>query len=366
MSISTDESRVLPEVAMTDELAAAIQAAISTADVKSLLVAEAEKQLATKTQLDSDQAAATQAAADKIAADQAEADAVAKANQIFSRTEIIGGREFHFEASTEGELDRQVLNAFKVAYNVQQPETRAEVVDPNAAAQAAEAETLAKVELERKFKLGEISAADYIQQSGAVNEYLSKQGISIDSLKAVVENNRVAATQQSWAEASEIFRNSPAGESWPGGEKNRALLGDKLAALGLVDAEDKVAALSQAYAAMKQTGAYFVNGDEPITTAADVASSRAVVAEQTVVAQQAEQTRAAAAAKVRSMSSSLFGASSGTSGAPVTSPAVVDAKKAIPDNATPQEILEAWKAAQVAGGQDPNAAFTAAFRAKQI
>jgi hypothetical protein len=368
MSTPENEVRVLPEVTMTEELAAAIQQAITAADVKSILMAEAEKQLATKTQLDADQAAAAQATAAKAAADQAAAEAVAKANQVFTRTEIIGGKEIPFSASSEAELDRLILNAFKVAYSIQQTPAPVEpVVDHAAEAAAAEAATLAKAELERKFRLGEISVADYMEQSGAVKDYLAKQGVSIETLQKVVETT----TTQSWEQASEIFRNSPAGADWPGGVKNRQLLGDKLAALGLVDAEDKVAALAQAYAAMKATGAYFVNGDEPVVVTpqqiqADPVEAARVAKAAADAEAAAQAVRVAAAEKVRSMSSSLFGASSGTSGAPIVSPAVVEAKKIVPADADPQEIMRVWKEAQLAAGINPNEAFIAANRGKTI
>ena len=365
---------VLPEVNMTPELAAAIQAALTTADVKSLLVAEAEKQNATKLQLDADQAAAAQAAADKVAADAKAAEEIAKANQVFSRDEVIGSQTYHFEASTEGELDRQVLNAYKVAYNTHQPETRAvEVVDPAAQAAAAEAEVLAKAELERKFKLGEITAADYIQQSGAVDAYLAAQGLSVDTLRAVVEDKKQNAQIQSWESASEVFRTG-VGADWPGGTKNRALLGDKIAALGLTDADDKVAAMAQAWAAMKQSGAYFPNGDESVAVAptqSEAEKAAAVEAAKKAAAQAdtdrvAAELKAAAAQKIRSMSSSLFGASSGTSGSPVVSPVVADAKKVIPADASPAEILQAWKDAQVANHVDPDEAFRTTYRGNRI
>jgi hypothetical protein len=371
----TTNVTVLPEVTMTLELATAIQNAVSATDIKALIVAAAEQELATRTQLDADQATATQAAADKVAADQAAADAIAQANQKFARTEVIGGREFHFEASTEGELDRQVLNAFKVAYNVQQPAERAaDAIDPAvaaAAAAAAEADVLAKTELERKFRLGEITTKDYIEQSGAMNEFLANQGISVESLKNVVTKNQEDTVHQSWVEASEVFRNT-VGADWPGGEKNRALLGDKLAAMGLVDAEDKVDAMGKAWAAMKTTGAYFEHGDEPAHVAAAAVvdpvaeAARIAAANIAATAATADAVRVAAALRTRATSSSMFGASSGVSGAPILSPAVAAAKSVIPADASPQEILAAFHAEQIKNGIDPNAAFIAANRAKAI
>jgi hypothetical protein len=367
---TNDEILVLPEVAMTDELAAAIQAAVSSADVRGLLLAEAEKQLAIRTEHDQAQADATQAAADKVAADAAAAAEIARANQTFTRDEVIGGKTFHFESSTEGELDRQILNAYKVAYNVQQPVAPVAVVDPAIAIQAAEAAAIARTELERKFRGGEVTAADYIEQTGALDEYLVKRGINPTALKEIVDENAttkaLAVSHRSWEVASETFRNT-VGADWPGGERNRELLGDKLAALGLIDAEDKVAAMGQAWAAMKKSHSYFPHGDaDAPTPVAAAAVADPVVAAAAVAQPAVEAVRAAAAAKVRSMSSSLFGQSSGTSSAPVVNPAVVAASKLVPDNATPAEILQAWKDTQVANGVDPNAAFTNQFRAKAM
>ena len=370
---------VLPEVTMTPELAAAIQNAASGPEVRGLIMAEAEKQLALATQGAADQAIAEKAAADQIIAEKAAADAAAPAP---TRMVEIGGRSFTFEGADEAELDRLELNALKVAYAVQAPasvQTVAEPVITAAQAQAAaETEVLAKVELERKFRAGEISPADYIQQSGAMRDYLAKEGVSLESLKAVVESNQDTRFEQSWKAAGDAFQNSPAGLDWPGGKKNQELLGLKIAAMGLTDAEDKVAAIAQAYAAMKQTGLYFPNGDDntvvPAANAGAVAAAKAAAdaavaaaaaaADPAAVA--AAQARAVAAAKVQAMSSSMFGMSSGTSGATVVSPAVIDAKKLVPADATPAEIMAAYNEAQIAAGINPNDAFLASRRSKAM
>jgi hypothetical protein len=62
----------------------------------------------------------------------------------------------------------------------------------------------------------------------------------------------------------------------------------------------------------------------------------------------------------------MFGQSSGMSGSPVLSPEVAAAKQIIPNNATGQEILDAWKAAQVANGRGVDEAFIADHRAHKI
>lgn len=375
MGTENIEAQVLPEVAMTPELAKAIQDAVSGPEVRALIMAEAEKQLAASTQLATDQAAAEAAAAAKVVADKAATDA-AIAAEGFSRVVEIGGRSFTFEGATEAEIDRLELNALKVAYAVRAPEAAHTFVDPAVTAAAAQAahenEVLAKVELERKLRAGEISTADYIEQSGAMRDFLAKEGVSLDSLKDVVTASKERQYEQSWVAAGTAFQNSPAGLNWPGGKKNQELLGLKIAAMGLEDAEDKVAAIAQAYAEMQRTGLYFPNGDEDaaVTTkaatdaAAATAAAAAAAADPVAVAQ--AQARAAAAAKIQSMSSSLFGMSSGTSGATVVSPAVLDAKKIVPADATPQEIMAAYNEAQIAAGINPNDAFLASRRSKAM
>lgn len=52
---------------------------------------------------------------------------------------------------------------------------------------------------------------------------------------------------QSWADATQQFLHSDAGADWPGGERNKEILGRVLADNDLLDAEDKVAALAAAY-----------------------------------------------------------------------------------------------------------------------
>ena len=49
---------------------------------------------------------------------------------MYTRTENIGGREFTFEADSAAELDQMVLNAYRVASAVSEPQVVEEVVDP--------------------------------------------------------------------------------------------------------------------------------------------------------------------------------------------------------------------------------------------
>ena len=382
MSTSTEATRVLPEITVNKEIADAIQNATTTDGIKSLLASEAEKQGAAAAQLAVDQAAAEQARLDQVAADAAaaQAAAAAEAARSFKRTENIGGKNFEFDGASEAEVDRLVLNAYKMAYTLREERPAVAEVVPDAAAvaAAAEAEAAAKADLEKKFRLGEVSAKDYIEQSGAINQYLESQGLSVAALRDAVNANIGAQTAQSWSQAGETFRNSSAGADWPGGTRNQEILAMKLSELGLLEAPDKVAAIAQAYAALKQKNTYFPYGDfnteaewraangQPAVAAAVVAQPSNATQAAAAQAAAADAARVQAALKTRSASaaSSMWGQSSGTSGASTADPAVAAAKTIVPPDATPQEIMQAWKDAQVAGGINPDVAFRATHQGK--
>ena len=360
-------SEQMKTVTVNPELTAAVAAALDPADIRAAVIREAEKQNGA-----ADEAAVVKKAADdKTAADAAIAAAAAAASSAaFSRTESIGGKEFLFEASSELELERIVNNAFKVAYAVQQTDdTSVVAVDPAIAQAAAEKaatdRATALVELELKFKRGEISAADYIEQSGAVSEYLEKQGISVESLRESVDQTRSRSFEQSWAEATEIFKNSPAGQDWPGGQKNLEIIGMKLSSMNLVDAEDKVAALAQAYAAMKASGTLFPYETPAAPAAPAVVSVAAAPAISAVAAAAGAAPAAPAAPKIAPTSSSLFGVSSGVGAGEGVSKVAPAGDMKIDPNASPAEILAAWKTEQLRLGKDPNQAFTETFSARR-
>jgi hypothetical protein len=150
-------------------------------------------------------------------------------------------------------------------------------------------------QLAEQFRSGVISPEQYLQASGALEAAVDKR-----LQEAGFDVNQAAAQQlqQSWIEAAHEFVTTPEGLDWPGGKKNKELLALKIAELGLVNSTDKVAACAQAYAALKSKGMLF-NGDHD--------------------AEEME-------------------------------------KLAISSNATPQEILEAWKATQVVTNGDASLA----------
>lgn len=380
----------MSEVTVNEELNKAVQAATNPADIREALLAEAQKQGLVRNESGAfvppaaDQAAADKVAAEKTAADKVAADAAAKIAEPtseetpFKQTEVINGREFIFEAPTELELERMIANAYRVASAVKETteEPKPAAVDPNQAAldkAAAEAEATAKTELELKFRRGEISASEYIEQSGAVKNYLEKQGLPLEALKASVEENANRKYEQSWADAVEEFKKGP-GSDWPGGENNQEIMGLQIQALGLLEAEDKVAALAQVYEHMKSRDMVVppkvsVSTD---TSVADAAAAKAaadkVAADAVTAAAEKAKADAAAKAKAPSTSSSVFGASSGVytqSTTPAAAAAAAASKVEIDPKASPEEILAAWKAGTVAAGKDPNAAFVEQFQSKR-
>jgi hypothetical protein len=360
----SDEAKVLPAVSMNQELTNAIYAAVDPAAIRAAIISEAEKQNA--------EVIATQTAAEKAAAEREAAEGATETDKRFSRTEVIGGKEFTFEAASELELERAVNNAFKVAYALQEPV--AETVQTEPVVDAAEAERVAaaqateRADLELKFKRGEITTADYLERSGAVDDYLAKKGVPIDAIKTTIEDTDNKNFEKSWADATEEFLRSAAGADWPGGENNKTMTGMKLAAMDLIDAKDKVAALAMAYADMKRTGMLFMPDKTSATVTPAPQPESIAPASHQAPAAPAVRTTPAAPVRTTPTSSSLFGASSGVSSSPApaaNSPTKNDVKFDIPADATPAQIMEHWKQQQLASGQNVDAAFISSFQARR-
>lgn len=397
--------------AITPELAEALKNAVSVADIQSVMRAELDRQSAAAagtSTADADKAAAdAKAAADKAAADAAAAEAAKNTTTEtpFTRDVVIGGKTFMFEAASELELERMVNVALQTAASVG---TREVEVDPAVAAKSAAdkatADAAARTELDLKFKRGEVSTTEYLEQSGAFAEYMERQGVPLSELKAQVEQGRTTQFQNSWSTATEKFLNSPGGSDWPGGDANKEILGLKLVELGLLDAEDKVAALTTAYNELKGRGVL-----HPYVPPAKVADAAA--AEKAAIDKAAADAAAAAAAgatsdaavsaaaagttaapgtpeftaavqaavqatllkmqedankKTPAKSSSFFGASAGpTSNAVGSAEREASKTVAIPADATPGEIMEAWKQQVAKEGKDPNAEFKQVFSTRR-
>lgn len=356
-----------PTVQMNDALSKAIQDSMGPEEIKNAIHAEESRQAAAAV------AAApvvdpAKAAADKAIADKAAADAAAAAQpQKFTRDEVINGKTFTFEADSDAELNVMVLNAYRVGNALQAEAAAAPVVDPAVAAaaeaKAAEAAQVKKSELELKFKRGEISTEDYLEQSGAVALYLEKQGVPLAELKATLDKNRTQNEVQSWQDATTEFLKT---SDWPGGDQNLKLIGMKLVALNLTEATDKVAAISQAYAALKADKMLFPP-DVPVVVPPVVAPAVAAPVVPPVAAPVAAPVVPPVAAPVLTApsSSSIFGASSGVASTTNGAEKVTAAQVAVDPKATPEELIAQWKQGMVAAGQDPNKSFLDTFSARR-
>jgi len=167
----------------------------------------------------------------------------------FTKSVTVNGKTLEFSGATELDAERALGNYLRgqiASHEDGSATTRQEATTVTESAEQA----AAKVELELKFKRGEISARDFIEQSGAVDEYLESRGVNIESLQTVSNQH----FEQSWAAATKEFLNGPYGSDWPGGDQNREILGMTLQRLGLEDAENKTEALAQAYESMKERG----------------------------------------------------------------------------------------------------------------
>jgi hypothetical protein len=193
----------------------------------------------------------------------------------FTKTVEIGGREFTFTASSSQELASLISNAQLVAENVAAP-ARGEA---GRFANSADEETERQQKIyndsqnELAFRRGEITVKEYLENTGAISEFLEGQGVSIADLQATAQQRDADAYAQDWQQATAIFLAGPGGE-WPGGEANKINLQNALISLGLMDADDKVGALVQAYEYMKQHEALIPY--EQTTPAATAAVNKAL------------------------------------------------------------------------------------------
>jgi hypothetical protein len=118
----------------------------------------------------------------------------------------------------EGDSPEALANAETALY--QQDAQGRFVAEPTAAEKAAgELQAANRADLELAWKRGDITAEQYLEQSGAINTYLTEHGIIPEALATVSD----AIYQNTWQAATEQFLNSEEGASWPGGSENLAI-----------------------------------------------------------------------------------------------------------------------------------------------
>jgi hypothetical protein len=173
--------------------------------------------------------------------------------QQVTKTITVNGETKTFPGTTEAEVDAAQIAFFRTLNSQHHPLDPAtgQFVSPtdqgkrdeDAAVRAA-----AAADLELRWKRGEISGSEYLEKSGAMEQYLANRGLDVESLKAAAEDKRADAVYvNSWAEATrEFIKKNP---DWPGGENLKTAMGTKLAELGLTG-QPSVESLERAYSAL--------------------------------------------------------------------------------------------------------------------
>lgn len=102
------------------------------------------------------------------------------------------------------------------------------------------------MELSLRFRRGELDAAAYLEQSGAMDDYLAKRGVDIETLRTVADQT----VQADWASSTESWLATH--PSWEGGFEAVQRMGETLISLGLQD-QPSVESLEAAYQELVRT-----------------------------------------------------------------------------------------------------------------
>jgi hypothetical protein len=176
----------------------------------------------------------------------------------FGAKVTINGKVHVAEGATQAEADAKIAEVIRAATH---PTTRDDqgrfTADQGRADEAAAASIVAKADLELKFKRGEMSTADFLEQSGAMEQFFAKKGIDLSDVEAAAQTAAGERINQSWAEATTEFLNSPEGRTWPGGP-NLAVIQDVLIEMG-AENYPNAENLKRAYKHMQDTGRVVAN-----------------------------------------------------------------------------------------------------------
>jgi hypothetical protein len=155
----------------------------------------------------------------------------------FGAKVTIDGKVHVAEGRTQEEADAKIAEVIRGATQHLRDDQGRFAADQGRADEAAAASIVAKADLELKFKRGEISTADFLEQSGAVGDFFAKKGIALEDVEAAAQTAAGERIHQSWAEATTEFMTTTAeGKIWPGGEANKVKLIEVLEAMGATDA----------------------------------------------------------------------------------------------------------------------------------
>jgi hypothetical protein len=187
--------------------------------------------------------------------------------RVFSKTETIAGKPMEFSAESPEQLDVLVSQAHIVAEALQTPLAQTSVVNQT----TKQLNDFDCVELDLKFRRGEISTQDYLEQSGEIDSYLQRKGVPLEELKSTVAEAQQMRDTQLWADATQTFL---ANSDWIGGQRNLATIQNLILSRHLENEPDKVQILESLWEEMKRTGMVF---DTPERQAAEAAERQAAV-----------------------------------------------------------------------------------------
>jgi hypothetical protein len=184
------------------------------------------------------------------------------APRAFAKTVIVNGVKHIIEGSTEAELLANETQFYRTQLQPASTETQRDsatgrFVAKEDADKATQEELVRKSDLELKFKRGEISAADYLDQSGAIETFLATNGIDLEALKTTSEEKAGQRLATTWESATAEFLKT---SDWPGGDGALAEIGRTIQSLGL-EGSPSVESLQAAYADMKRRNAVPKNSE---------------------------------------------------------------------------------------------------------
>lgn len=170
----------------------------------------------------------------------------ARADKQMGTTVTVNGVRYELVGTSEADLvaqENQIFRGLLQAQSAQaeQPEQPRDVREQfdaiGAQGEALEAEAARVADLESRFRSGQMSAADFISQSGVIEKRLAER--AGEEIRA------------GWEQATQEFLNSPEGSNWPGSSM-LPRISQIIAENGLENAGDKTAVLKEAWALIQK------------------------------------------------------------------------------------------------------------------
>jgi hypothetical protein len=182
----------------------------------------------------------------------------------FVKTVTVEGTTHHFEGATDAEANEKLLAFVRETAN--EPAERPRERDSESGRFVARTDDpVAMAELEIKLRTGQISTEQYLSESGAIERHLEAQGVSIEALKAATNERTTAG----WQSATQEFLQT---SDWPGGERNRDLLGQVLIKMGAAESPN-AENLKRAYQYMRDNDLLVPNAELEAVKAIGAATS---------------------------------------------------------------------------------------------